>query len=127
MGERRLLFSVTIKDCRVDTFRSGGKGGQNQNKVESGVRITHPPSGAVGEARDSRDQLRNKRAAWKRMVESKPFKAWHRVETARRLGLRSVDEIVDEDMRPENLKIEARNSEGHWEIFRGEPMFVESE
>ena len=51
---RELLFSVTKKDLRIDTFRAGGKGGQNQNKRNTGVRVTHPDSGAVGEARDQR-------------------------------------------------------------------------
>lgn len=46
--EREKLFSVILGDCRVDTFRSGGKSGQHQNKTESGVRITHELSGAVG-------------------------------------------------------------------------------
>jgi peptide chain release factor 2 len=41
MKNKRLLFSVTKNDCDWDTFRSGGKGGQNVNKVESGVRCTH--------------------------------------------------------------------------------------
>lgn len=100
-------FSVTLADCRVDTFRSGGKGGQNQNKVESGVRIVHVPSGAVGEARDSRDQLHNKRAAFRRMAESREFKAWMRNEIARRLGMPTVEQVVDEWMRPENLRIES--------------------
>jgi protein subunit release factor A len=70
---------VTPKDCRVDTFRSGGKGGQNQNKVESGVRYTHEPSGAVGEARDSRDQLRNRRSAFERMTQTKEFVQWVKI------------------------------------------------
>lgn len=52
-----LAFSVTIKDCTVQTFRSGGKGGQNQNKRDTGVRIIHRPSGAVGESRQHRTQL----------------------------------------------------------------------
>ena len=43
MMSRVKAFSVTLDDCRVDTFRSGGKGGQHQNKTESGVRVTHPP------------------------------------------------------------------------------------
>jgi protein subunit release factor B len=71
---REKILSVTLKDCRVDYFRAGGPGGQKQNKTSSGVRITHPPSGAVGEARDQRSQLQNKKAAFRRMAESDKFK-----------------------------------------------------
>ncbi len=49
--------------CEVDTFRSGGPGGQHANKVESGVRLTHVPSGIVVTSRDSRSQYRNKQLA----------------------------------------------------------------
>jgi protein subunit release factor A len=69
---------VTIKDCRVQTFRAGGSGGQNQNVRDTGVRIIHAPSGAVGEARDSRHQKQNKRSAFRRMAESKEFQTWAR-------------------------------------------------
>lgn len=72
-GERYRVLSVTIDDCDVQTFRSGGKGGQNQNKRDTGVRIIHRASGARGEARDERSQFQNKKLAWKRMVESKTF------------------------------------------------------
>lgn len=108
------LFSVTIKDCNVQTFRSGGKGGQNQNKVESGVRIIHRASGAVGEARDSRSQVINKAAAFKRMAQTPTFKKWHKIETARLMGKKSIDETVDEAMKPHNLLIETRNEKGEW-------------
>lgn len=80
MKTRKKVLSVSIHDCRVDVFRSGGSGGQNQNKVSSGVRVTHDPSGAVGEARDSRDQSRNKLMAFKRMVATRKFKGWATVE-----------------------------------------------
>jgi protein subunit release factor B len=103
---KRLVFRVTIDDCRVDTFRAGGKGGQNQNKRESGVRITHPSSGAVGESREERSQLANKRKAWKRMGESHAFQTWAR---ARAAGVPTIDEIVDEAMSNENLLIETGN------------------
>lgn len=93
-GERVVAFKVggeqvirvTWGDCRVDTFRAGGKGGQNQNKVESGVRVTHVASGAVGEARDTRDQLKNKRSAVERMILSPAFKAWVSGEMVARIG-----------------------------------------
>lgn len=71
---RKLLFSVTLKDCEVQTFRAGGKGGQNQNKRDTGVRIIHHPSGARGEARDERSQLCNKRLAFKRMADHPLFR-----------------------------------------------------
>jgi protein subunit release factor B len=76
MNERKLVLSVTLKDCRVDEFRSGGPGGQNQNKRNTGIRIVHEPSGAVGESREERSQLQNKKAAWKRMAEHPKFKLW---------------------------------------------------
>ena len=76
MKNRELLLRVTIKDCDVQTFRAGGKGGQNQNKRSTGVRIIHRASGAVGESREHREQLQNKRAAFRRMAESAVFQNW---------------------------------------------------
>jgi protein subunit release factor A len=72
------VLTVTIKDCEVQHFRSGGKGGQNQNKVSSGTRVIHTPSGARGEARDSRSQVDNTRAAFLRMVGNPLFQSWVR-------------------------------------------------
>ena len=116
---RHKLFSVTIKDCRVDTFRSGGKGGQNQNKVESGVRVVHEPSGAVGEARDSRDQLTNKRNAFVRMAQKKEFIAWAKLKAAELQTGKTLDQRVDEQLAPQNLKIEERTAEGQWQVVTG--------
>lgn len=56
-----------LAECRVDTFRSGGKGGQHQNKVESGVRLTHRPTGLVAVSRKHRSQRRNREAALARL------------------------------------------------------------
>jgi ribosome-associated protein len=49
-----------LRECEVETFRSGGPGGQHVNKVETGVRLTHPPTGVVVACREERSQYRNK-------------------------------------------------------------------
>lgn len=98
--KRELLFSITRKDFRVETFRSGGKGGQHQNKTESGVRITHLESGAVGESRDERSQYQNKKKALERLVASPKFQAWHKRKVAEMLyGKTKLEKQVEEDMR----------------------------
>jgi len=56
-----------LRQCRVDTFRAGGKGGQHQNTTESGVRLTHRPTGIVVTARDERSQHRNRQIALERL------------------------------------------------------------
>jgi peptide chain release factor len=56
-----------LAQCRIDTFRAGGKGGQHQNTTESGVRLTHLPSGIVVTAREERSQHRNRRVALERL------------------------------------------------------------
>jgi protein subunit release factor B len=106
---RELLFSITKKDFKIDTFRSGGKGGQNQNKVESGVRITHIESGAVGESRSFRDQPQNKKEALRRLIKTPTFQAWHKRKCAELMMDDKHKEIlkeVERSMREENLKIE---------------------
>ena len=54
-------IQIEIRDCdlRRDTFRSGGPGGQHQNKTESGVRYTHLPTGVAAESRSERSQVKN--------------------------------------------------------------------
>lgn len=71
---RELLLSVTAKDCEWDYFRAGGKGGQKQNKTSSGARCRHRASGAVGESREERSQLQNRKKAFRKMAESEKFK-----------------------------------------------------
>lgn len=111
MAERELIFRVTINDCEVQTFRAGGKGGQAQNKRDTGVRVIHPPSGARGESREHRGQLENKKAAFKRMGESAEFQKWAKLKALR---LPSIESIVDDDMQEENLLIEVRSKFNRW-------------
>ncbi len=57
------------RDCEVELFRGSGPGGQNRNKRETGVRLTHRPSGVVVGATERRSQNQNLEAAYERMSE----------------------------------------------------------
>lgn len=114
---KQLLFSVTPKDCKLDTFTVHGPGGGGKDTSNTGVRWTHLASGAVGEAREERSQQQNKLKAWQRMAESKQFRAWVSMQAAKIAGMPSVDEQVDKMMEPKNLKIEGRGEDGRWQTI----------
>lgn len=61
--------NALLAQCRVETFRAGGPGGQHQNKTESGVRLVHLPTGVRAIAREERSQLRNRSRALTRLRE----------------------------------------------------------
>lgn len=87
--------NVDPGDLRIDVYRSGGAGGQNVNKVETAIRITHIPTGLVVQCQDERSQLKNRQKAMKvlkaRLYDMKLSEQNSEIAAARKLIVKRGD------------------------------------
>lgn len=101
------MFSVTIKDCDTEAFTVGGNGGGGKDTSNTGCRVIHRASGAVGKSTDTRSWQKNRQIAFGRMARTKEFETWHKIECAKRLGqVAEIEKTLDEKLLDKNLKIE---------------------
>lgn len=93
---------VTIRpeDIDFEAFRSGGKGGQNVNKVSSAVRLRHKPSGIVVSAQTERDQYQNRQVAMSMLR----AKLWELEEVKAAATLGAARSVIGRGMRAEKIR-----------------------
>ena len=113
--DKKLLFSVTLSDCKIQAGTSNKKaGGQFLNRTNSKIEILHEPSGVRTESGNERSQLQNKKSAFLKLANHPEFRKWLKIEATRILGQPSIEEIVDRKMTTNNLKLEIKDENQCW-------------
>ncbi len=87
-------IEINMNDLRVDTYRSGGAGGQHVNKTDSAVRLTHLPTGIVVACQNERSQLQNRERAMN-MLKAKLLERKHLEEAAEKKRLKGSATTAD--------------------------------
>jgi peptide chain release factor 2 len=115
---KELLVSVTKKDLEITWFSNKKAGGQHLNKHPSGCRIKHKDTGIIVTATEQRSRDQNLKVAFNRLANHKDFKTWLKIESSKALvGKKELEkqlnDIVDESMKEDNLKVEYFTPKGN--------------
>jgi len=116
---KELLFSLTKKDWKVDYFSGTGAGGQHRNKHQNCVRLHHRASGVTTTGQSNRERKANVKEAFDGLLRHPKFRIWHAGRVQEALTGKSIEDVVNEMMQPENLKIEVKEK-GKWQQGQGD-------
>ncbi len=93
-------INIRPEDLAWEFYRSGGKGGQNVNKVSSAARVRHTPSGIIASAQTERDQYQNRAVA----LSILRSKLWEQMELKRTQALGEARSVIGKGMRAEKIR-----------------------
>ena len=91
---------IRSEDLEWEFYRSGGKGGQNVNKVSSAARVRHTPTGLIASAQTERDQSQNRRVA----LSILRSKIWEQEEIKRSMQVGQARSVIGRGMRAEKIR-----------------------
>lgn len=92
--EEEIEIEIDPADLKIDTYRSGGAGGQHVNKTESAVRITHIPTGLIAACQNERSQHKNKDRAMK-MLKAKLYEHERRIQEEKMANIKGERKSID--------------------------------
>lgn len=92
--EQEIDIVIDESELKVDTYRSGGAGGQHVNKTESAVRLTHLPTGIIAACQNERSQHKNKERAMK-MLKAKLYEHQKQIQDEKMAGIKGERKKID--------------------------------
>ena len=115
MEEEKIKIKLcTRKDFDVSYFCGSGSGGQAKNKVHSGCQIIHRESGAQAKSSDTRSLEQNKKSAFQKLIKTAKMKFWLAKKLYEIRQGETLEQTIEQETKPENLKFEVKNEDGKW-------------
>ena len=122
MSKKELLFSITKKDFDIQFFSGTGAGGQHRNKHQNCVRLHHRDSGVTVTGQSNKSRIANQKEAFENLTKHAKFKVWHARKIQEVLEGKSIEQKVDETMKPKNLKVEGKDDHDRWSEMTNEEI-----
>lgn len=118
MSEKKKVTILSAKDLDISYYVGSGAGGQNKQKNATGVQMVHKESGAIGRCSETRSQVQNKKKAFQNLCKHPKMKFWLSKKVFEIQNKKTMEEVVEEQMHPDNLIVEMKDEHGNWVPYK---------